>query len=40
MVLFSPTCSYLLFIKINYHFTSIDVIYALYALVNLNNDNI
>lgn len=40
MVLFSPTCSYLLLIKRNYHLTSIDVIYVLYALVNLNNDNI
>lgn len=40
MVLFSPTCSYLLFIKRNYHFAAIDVIYILHALVNLNNDNL
>lgn len=40
MVLFSPTCSYLLFIKRNYHFATVDVIYILHALVNLNNDNL
>lgn len=40
MVLFSPTCSYLLFIKRNYHFAAVDVIYILHALVNLNNDDL
>lgn len=40
MVLFSPTCTYLLFIKRNYHFAAVDVIYILHALVNLNNDNL
>lgn len=40
MALFSPTCSCFLFIKRNYHFAAIDVIYVLHALVNLNNDNL
>jgi len=40
MVLFSPTSSYLLFIKRNYHSAAIDVIYILHALMNLDNDNL
>lgn len=40
MVLFSPTCSYVLFSERNYHFAIVDVIYMLHALVNLSNDNL
>lgn len=40
MVLFSPTCSYVLFNERNYHFAIVDVIYTLQALVNLHNDNL